>query len=94
MHNETITFFAILLSSVCLLYLRNTDPKRHSAHRLPAPTHRRHTLLAWLLCLSPSLFLLMFEYYAPLILWFSALTILGWLIALPKPKKRVHPRKT
>lgn len=86
MNNEIATLMALTVSLLCLLYLRNTDPKRRRVYRLPVLEKARWPSLGWLMCLLPGAVLLYAENYAALIMWFAALSVVGWCIALPKPK--------
>lgn len=86
---ETSTLLALAASLFCLLYLRNSDPKRRRVFRLTKWDKKRYVTFAWLLCLFPGILLLVVEYYASFIMWFAALSFLGWIIALPKPKDKI-----
>lgn len=87
MSNELVTLAALCLSLLCLIYLRNTDPKRRRVYRLNALTGSRLSALGWLLCLIPGVVLFYLEFYGPFIMWFAALSVIGWLVSLPKPKQ-------
>jgi len=83
---EIATLMALATSFVALVYLRNSDTKRRRVFKLPLWTQPKFNVLAWSVCLLPSVILIYFEMYAPFIMWFATLSLLGWVIALPKPK--------
>ncbi|PHS32334.1 MAG: hypothetical protein COA95_03345 [Methylophaga sp.] len=85
---EFITLLALAVSFICLFYLRESDPKRRRAFHLAKWAKKRYVTTAWLLCLSPGALLLFMEYYSPFIMWSAALSLVGWALALPKPKNR------
>lgn len=86
MTNIVFTVLALVVSLAAMCYLRNSDPKRRRAHRLPAWQQKRHPSVAWLLSITPGLVLLGLEVYPAFIMWFAAYSLMGWLIALPRPK--------
>lgn len=84
---ELATLLALVVSLLCLLYLRNSDPKRRRVYRLSVCGKKRYVTLGWILCFLPGVLLLSFELYSSFIMWFVALSLVGWIVALPKPKK-------
>ncbi|HDY85445.1 hypothetical protein LCGC14_0560460 [marine sediment metagenome] len=86
MTTEIATLLALLVSLAALVYLRNTDTKRRRVFKLPLWTKPKFDFIAWSVCLLPSVVLLCLELYGPFIMWFAALSLLGWFVALPKPK--------
>lgn len=85
---EIATLIALLISFSALVYLRNSDTKRRRVFNLPLWTKPKRHLLAWSVCLLPSIVLLYLGLFAPFIMWFATLSLLGWIVALPKPKLR------
>lgn len=85
MTNVIFTLLAMAVSLVAMLYLRNTDPKRRRSHRLPVLHQKRHQSLGWILSVIPGVVLLLLHVYPAFIMWFAAFSLIGWLIALPKP---------
>jgi hypothetical protein len=83
---EIATLLALVISFASLLYLRNTDAKRRRVFNLPVWTHPKFQILAWGVCVLPGIILLYLALYSPFIMWFAALSLLGWFVALPKPK--------
>lgn len=81
-----ITLIALLISALAMRHLRNTDTKRRRAHRLPDNNQPRYTRLALCISLLPGLVLLWLDNAAPFIMWLAAFSLLGWFVALPKPK--------
>ncbi|OUR74601.1 hypothetical protein A9Q78_00250 [Methylophaga sp. 41_12_T18] len=88
MSSQWLTLFALVTSLICLLYLRNTDPKRRRVFRLTKWDSKRYSGLAWLLCFVPGVALLVTAQYPAFIMWFAALSVVGWLVALPKPNTK------
>lgn len=86
MSTLSVTLLALVASMMFLLYLRHTDPKRRRVFGLANWGTRRYAKQAWILCLSPGLILLLTQFYAAFIMWFAAFSLVGWLMALPKPK--------
>jgi amino acid transporter len=86
---ELATLIALTISFISLVYLRNTDTKRRRVFNLPLWTKPKFQLVAWSVCLLPGVILLYLALYAPFIMWFAALSLLGWFVALPKPKSDV-----
>jgi amino acid transporter len=86
MTSEIATLIALVISCVALVYLRNTDTKRRRVFNLPLWTKPQFQLYAWSVCLLPGIILLYLAMYAPFIMWFAALSLLGWFVALPKSK--------
>lgn len=87
MSHLVFTILALAVSLAAMCYLRHSDPKRRRAHRLPAWQQKRYPSLGWILSIVPGLVLLLLKAYAAFIMWFAAYSLLGWLIALPKPKR-------
>lgn len=87
MQISLMTALALVISVSALLYLRNTDAKRRRSHHLPAWNNKRYTKLAWLLSSMPGLVLIGIEAYASFVMWFAAYSLVGWFVALPKPKQ-------
>lgn len=83
---EIATLIALTITFSALVYLRNSDTKRRRVFNLPRWTRPKFQLLAWSICLLPGVILLYLTLYAPFIMWFAALSLLGWIVALPKPK--------
>ncbi|PCJ33166.1 MAG: hypothetical protein COA90_00600 [Gammaproteobacteria bacterium] len=83
---QLITLLACAVSFTCLVYLRNRDPKRRRVFRLAVWDKKRYPTLAWLLCFIPGVVLLYIEQYSAFIMWLAALSLIGWTVALPKPK--------
>ncbi len=86
MSSVVITLIALLFSAIAMFYLRHTDAKRRRSHRQPAWAKKRYTKTAWLLSLLPGVILLLMQAFAALIMWFAAFSLIGWLIAVSKPK--------
>lgn len=86
MINVICTVLALGVSLMAMLYLRNSDPKRRRSHRLPSWGGVRYQRLAWIVSLAPGLLLLAWPLYSAFIMWFAAFSLVGWLIALPKPQ--------
>lgn len=82
------TLMALIASLSFLFYLRNTDSKRRRSHHLPAWEKQRYTKQAWILSLLPGMVLLCIQSYAAFIMWFAAFSLIGWFVALPKPKSK------
>lgn len=80
------TLISLVFSSVFLYWLVQTNSKRRRTHGLSAinQTKKLKTLL-WCLVWQPCLFLLFFHYFSGLIMWFTGLLIIGWLMAVIKP---------
>ena len=81
------TLLALVTSLLLLLYLRNTDPKRRRVHHQPAWHKERYQKITWIMSMLPGAVLLFLEIYAAFIMWFAAFSLIGWLVAVPKPKK-------
>lgn len=81
------TLFALVVSLLSLLYLSKTDPKRRRVHDQPVWHKARYQKVAWLLSMLPGGVLLSLGAYAAFIMWFAAFSLIGWLVAIPKPKK-------
>ncbi len=88
MNVTVLTAIAMTVSVIALLYLRNTDAKRRRSHHLPAWDKPRYAVLAWLFSCLPGVTLLLLQAYAAFIMWYAAYSLVGWLVALPKPKAR------
>lgn len=88
---EINTLMALAVSLIALFYLKQVDPKRRRVYRLPKMTRgeKKYTRIAWLFSLIPGLVLLVMQDYSEFIMWFAAYSLLGWLVALPKPKKKL-----
>lgn len=87
MNNMTMTLLALAVSCIAMLYLRNTDSKRRRSHRMPSWDKPRYTSLAWTISFIPGVVLLTIDATAAFIMWLAAFSLIGWLIALPKPQK-------
>lgn len=83
---EIATLMGLAVSSVTLLYLRNTNTKRRRIYNLPKLTRPDFQAVAWLVCLLPGLILLSLALYSSFIMWFMALSLVGWGVAVPQPK--------
>ncbi len=82
-----ITLISLAVSSVFLYRLRQLDPKRRRIHKLAKMTQdKERTRLLWLLVFSPALPLLIGKLFSALIMWFAGLFLLGWMMAVIKPK--------
>jgi hypothetical protein len=81
---ELTTLIALAVSLAAFMYLRLTDPRTRQVYRLPPSSAKRHTGLAWGVSLLPGVALLLTGQNAPFVMWFAALPLLGWLVALPK----------
>lgn len=79
------TLTALIVSLLCLLYLRKSDPKRRRVYRLGVWDKKRYESTAWILCFLPGFTLLFIAEYSAFILWFAALSLLGWAVAIKKP---------
>ncbi len=86
MNNVAFTVLALTLSLLAMLYLRNANPKRRRSHRLAVLNKKHYQSLGWILSIVPGLVLLLLNVYAAFIMWFAAYSLMGWLIALPRPK--------
>lgn len=86
MSSVAITLIALLFSATAMFYLRHTDAKRRRSHRLAAWPQKRYAKTAWALSLLPGAILLLTKTSAAFIMWFAAFSLIGWLIALSKPK--------
>lgn len=83
---ELTTLIALAVSLVAFVYLRLTDPRIRQVYRLPASSTKRYTGLAWLISLLPGVILLLTGQNTPFVMWFAAVPLIGWLVALPKPE--------
>lgn len=81
------TLLALVISFVSFLYLRNTDPKRRRVHHQPAWQQKRYQKIIWVVSILPGAVLIFLETYAAFIMWFAAFSLIGWLVAIPKPKR-------
>lgn len=86
MSSIIITLLALFFSAIAMFYLRHTDAKRRRSHRQPAWAKKRYTKTAWALSLLPGFVLLLMQAFAALIMWFAAYSLVGWIIAVSKPK--------
>lgn len=86
-----VTLLAVIISSIGMLYLAHTDPKRRRAHRL-ASAERTTAQVAMVTALvfSPLIWMLAIEHYGALCMWLAAITVVGWLIAWKRPKHQVR----
>jgi hypothetical protein len=87
------TLMALFVSALCLSYLCHSDTKRRRVYGLPEWGTTRYLKQAWLISVLPGLVLLFMGSYAALIMWLAAYSLLGWCIALIKPRmrSRFHP---
>lgn len=86
-----VALLAIAISSIGLMYLTHTDPKRRRAHRMP--TSNRSTIavvLAMLMVCSPLIWVLAIEHYGALCMWLAGITVIGWLMAWKRPRHANH----
>ena len=78
---------AVAITASALAYLAASDPKRRRAFRLTPWTRPRHSATAWCLALAPGLVLLLFDTAAGFVLWFGAVTVIGWSISAMNPAR-------
>ncbi|MEM8985128.1 MAG: hypothetical protein AAGC95_00245 [Pseudomonadota bacterium] len=88
------SLLTVVFSTMFLLQLRRIDPKR-------ARVLDRDTALVfggtskplfWGLVFAPAIMLLSLGDIAALVVWFAAITVIGWLISLQHPKRDVLSR--
>ena len=85
---QLITLIALSLSLLCLLYLRKSDPKLRRVYRLTQWGKKRYANTAWFLCFLPGVVLLSVTQYSAFIMWFAALSLVGWALAIMKPTQQ------
>ncbi|MEM8661558.1 MAG: hypothetical protein AAGF35_11795 [Pseudomonadota bacterium] len=76
-----------MVSGLCLLLIARRDPKRFRAHSLPVPTDQRYRGLLFIASLLPGVAIAMTGSVSAVIMWAGGWTVLGWLLALKRPKK-------
>lgn len=76
------SFLAILTSSCALLFLVRSNPKRHRHSHNIWPTPAKIQQAIALMILAPGLILLLLGCYSGVLIWFGAMTLLGWVSAI------------
>ncbi|MEM1138679.1 MAG: hypothetical protein AAGH45_02265 [Pseudomonadota bacterium] len=84
-----MTLFFVLVtivpSLIALGYLIETDPKRRRAFREPALGHERYIVPPLALLVLPGGATLAAGTFGLFVLWFSTLTVVGWIMAALSP---------
>lgn len=77
------TFGAIAVSTVAILWLRHIDPKRARVlnRSVTGEPPKFIRPLGWTFTLLPMAALIALGNIAALIIWFAAMTVIGWLLA-------------
>lgn len=85
-----VTTIAIIISLSGIALLASQNAKRRRAGGLGAHTPKRVTvMLGYCLLLAPIALLTALGQTTPFILWFAALSVAGWLLALRQPAHRL-----
>ncbi len=82
----SVTVAATAISAAALSHLAVTDPKRRRVFHLPAP-RRRHAGAAWAAAFAPGVVVAEVSGAGGLLVWFGAISVLGWAVARARP----HP---
>jgi hypothetical protein len=85
MMSTIFTLSALAISALFIAYLSVSDPKRRRVYGLANWGTKRYTKEAWCMSLLPGFILITLQSYAAFIMWMAAMSLVGWLIALPKP---------
>lgn len=87
MNSSVIALLALCFSLACLIYLRQSDPKRRRVLSLPLWSKRRYVKQAWFLFFLPGAVLIYLHSFSAFIIWFASLSLLGWLIVISFKKR-------
>lgn len=85
MNTVILTLLALSVSGLSLVYLRASDPKLRRVYGLPGWGTKRYVNSALFVCFLPGLALLVLPNFSAFIMWFAALSLVGWGVALKKP---------
>lgn len=81
------TLLSLLVSGLGLAFLNHTDAKRRRTYGLSVWEKPHQRRWAWAVVLLPSLFLMMTAHWPAFIMWLTAVSLLGWGLAVRKPVK-------
>lgn len=81
------TLVSLLISGVALVFLNHTDAKRRRAYKLPAWDKPNQRKWAWWIVCLPLPILVMTEQWSALVMWATAISLIGWGLAVRKPSK-------
>jgi hypothetical protein len=79
------TLLASLVSVAGIVLLAAFNPKRRRSFGLAQRNSRAATALGWALILAPLIWLLARGETAPVMLWFGAVSVAGWAVAMRRP---------
>jgi hypothetical protein len=85
MNTVILTLLALTISGLSLVYLRASDPKLRRVYGLLRWGTKRYVNAALFVCFLPGLVLILLANFSAFIMWFAALSLVGWGIALKKP---------
>lgn len=80
-----VTLLSLLFSGVALAYLNHTDAKRRRTYKLPVYEKKQMRQWAWWLVFLPCPFLMLSEQWAAFVMWATAISLVGWGLAVRKP---------
>lgn len=80
-----VTLLSLLFSGLGLAYLNHTDAKRRRTYKLPAYQKPQLRKWVWWLVLVPCPLLILFGQWAALVMWATAISLVGWGLAVRKP---------
>ncbi len=76
------------LSTLCLAVLVRQNPRRRRAHRLPVAEPQLPAAVLLALACSPGVYLVLSDQWGGFVVWLSALSVLGWLVAAKAPQPK------
>jgi hypothetical protein len=85
MNTVILTLLALSISGLSLVYLRASDPKLRRVYGLAGWGTKRHVNAALVVCFLPGLALILLANFSAFIMWFVALSLVGWGVAVKKP---------
>lgn len=83
------SLLAITFSTLAVLWLRRGDIKRARVLNKPIPVNRTKTIVVtgWLAVLLPVAPLILIGNLVALVVWFGAMTVVGWILAANRPSR-------